>query len=295
MRRLVSFIAALGFLAGTLHVSAEGDASLTDGKPGVIASFHDKSNGNFASLEKSAGSDRKSLYVGSAGGDSRQLVWSTDWGRGLSVFSSKPANGDEFLDSEILASQILGDVAVVLFKLKWDKTDPRKMAFRGWGWYVSDAEFQAWDGSVSFLRSFVKRDGKQWEVYLSVFPETMWHSVRGEKPIGIVIRDKGEYDLIYKKNWEVRVQEGRFLGDKVVLEPNGMTTRAIRYDEEHEVLTTLDGNKTPVFVSEAEWWAWRDAWDVRPLNQKTERWDHQKEMYDRAKRAGLRMMTKGHL
>lgn len=88
------------------------------------------------------------------------------------------------------------------------------------------------------------------EQSLSIFPETIWWSIRGLEPVGVSLEEPNSCSLFYKnpKNDEV-VQKN------------------LKYDADGGMLTTVDSNGAEVYSKGSDWWANFQFWDRSPFNQ----------------------------
>ena len=169
--------------------------------------------------------------------------------------------------AKVVASAITGDTLIVVFELQMNKATPavKKMLRQG-RWAFEGDDYEAWDGKLTFLRAFIRGQNGQWRIHVSAFPETFWRSTWNTKIKRVEIISENDYAVVYHARWEIKKEDSKWYGKKVITDPDGETKKTFRYDTVNDLLLTMNPDGQFVYVGESDWWRDRDEWDVRPLH-----------------------------
>ncbi len=212
-------------------------------------------------LFKSSSIISNNRYLWLQNNDKKELVWSNKKQKGKTVYGGNIQDIDPYIGATIIQGAIKDDILLVLFRLD--------SKINGLSGILPDMKDkyrlfkEEWDGNDYLLRSFIKKnDG--WEVYISVFLNTVWSDAVNEKIINLNIENKNTYLVSYKGSWDIIGNISDRFADKYKLrKEEGKTIKKIYYSTNDKLLYTFNTKKQPLYIAGCCWWVKFDEFDIK--------------------------------
>ena len=115
------------------------------------------------------------------------------------------------------------------------------------------------------------KDQNAWKTEMSVYIQTMWGDIIGEKVSGIKIAGDQSYELKFNRKWMIEGTKSAISDDREKVQiPNGLEVKNLQFDDKLKIIYTLGNGGDKLYTLRTVWWIGENKDHIEDLRQ---RWD----------------------
>lgn len=176
--------------------------------------------------------------------------------------------GDEaaiYQGAQLIEGVRKDDVLLALLQLDREKSKLKMIYLKGaMNIYPREA------GKHEYMLKAFVRNGGEWNHHLSVFTNSIWGDVLGEKIEELIVDGVNAYGLRYRGSWKILEEKSPLIPimDKIWRYPGEeeFTVKVLNFDETHNLLFAIEDGKSE-YIDKAVWWSAFDDFEWGKVSQ----------------------------